>query len=125
MGKEIAGKAVKKVYASDIEVMHVKQYLDYKLIHDIACKLGLPDLLKSHMKSILLLVYTQLVSRKSLSRLPEYVEHTALKELLGIQIPVEIIFEIYITLGISFCRKKTLLSVLLIKNEMNISTRKI
>jgi hypothetical protein len=83
IGKEVDGKAVKKVETFNIEVSSVKQYLDYKILHDISVQLGLPDVLGKDMKHILLLVYTQLVSHKSLYKLPEYVEHTVLQELLG------------------------------------------
>lgn len=83
VGKEEAGQAVKRVVSSSIEVNQVKQYLDYKVLHEIASRLGLPALLGNEMKNILLLVYTQLITRKSIYKLPEYVEHTALQEILG------------------------------------------
>lgn len=85
VGKEVGGQAVKRVVSSSIEVTHVKQYLDYKVLHEISSKLGLPALLGNSMKHILLLVYTQLITRKSIYKLPEYVEHTALQELLGFE----------------------------------------
>ena len=44
----------------------------------------MPEALGKYSKYILLLVYTQIISRKSIYRLPEYVEQTALKELLDI-----------------------------------------
>ena len=53
-------------------------------MHQIALKLELDKLLGANAKYILLLVYSQLISRKSLYKLPEHVEQTALKELLGI-----------------------------------------
>ena len=83
VGKEVQGQAVKRVASSSIEVSHVKQYLDYKILHDIATHLGIPALLGERMKHILLLVYTQLITRKSIYKLPEYVDHTALSEILG------------------------------------------
>jgi len=85
LGKEIDGKAAKKVFSSEIEVKSVKQYLDYYVLHDIAQKLGITEVLGEKMKQILLLVYTQIIERKSLYKLPEYVEHTRLKELLGLE----------------------------------------
>ena len=85
LGKEIDGKAVKRVSSDNIEVVAVKQYLDYHVLHRIAQKLGLPALLGDDAKHILLLVYTQLLTRKPIYKLPEYVEHTSLKELLGLE----------------------------------------
>lgn len=85
LGKEIDGKAVKRVSSDNIEVVAVKQYLDYHVLHRIAQKLGLPALLGDDAKHILLLVYTQLLTRKPIYKLPEYVEYTSLKELLGLE----------------------------------------
>jgi transposase len=83
VGTEIDGKACKKVFTSDIEVENVKQYLDYRILHQIAQRLQMPELLGKDMQRILLLVYTQIIARKSMYKLPEYVEHTALQEILG------------------------------------------
>jgi transposase len=85
LGKEEDGMAVKRVVSSSIEVRSVKQYLDYKVLHQIATKLRLPELLGDSMKQILLLVYTQLITRKPIYKLPEYIEHTALQEILGFE----------------------------------------
>jgi len=84
IGKEVDGAPVKRIVSDNIEVAAVKRYLDYHVLHQIALKLELDKLLGSHSKYILLLVYSQLISRKPLYKLPEYVEQTALKELLGI-----------------------------------------
>lgn len=85
LGTEVDGKACKKVFTSDIEVESVKQYLDYKILHQISERLQMPELLGKDMQRILLLVYTQIISRKSMYKLPEYVEHTALQEILGFE----------------------------------------
>mgnify|MGYP005839214829 FL=1 len=47
--------------------------------------MGLTKIFPEGMKHILLLIYTQITIRKPIYKLPEYVEHTALKELLGIE----------------------------------------
>lgn len=85
IGKEITGAIVGKDELSDLEIDQVREYLDYKVLHEIATKLGIPKLLGADLQSILLLVYTQMISRKSINALPAYVEQTALKELLGIE----------------------------------------
>lgn len=84
VGKEVDGKAVKRVSTADIEVSAVKQYLDYKILYDIATRLGMLELLGKHYRPILMLVFTQIITRRPIYKLPEYIEHTALKELLGI-----------------------------------------
>lgn len=84
VGKEENGSAVRRVSTDSIEISGVKQYLDYKVLHSIAEHLGLTKILGSKTNYILLLVYTQLITRKSLYKLPEYVEQTALKELLNL-----------------------------------------
>lgn len=82
IGKEVDGKPVRKVNSEQIEVTAVKQFLDYHVLHEIIVKLGLPELLGTEAKYILLLVYTQIITRKPIYRLPEYADHTALKEIL-------------------------------------------
>jgi transposase len=84
VGKEVNGQPSKRIDLSSIEVTSVKKYLDYRVLHCIAEKLGLPVLLGNDAKFILLLVYTQLITRKAIYKLPEYIEYTALKEILGI-----------------------------------------
>lgn len=85
IGKEIAGPDTKMGNVNDIEIEQVREYLDYKVLHEIAVKLKIPELLGEELRTILLLVYTQMITRKSINALPAYVEQTALKELLGIE----------------------------------------
>jgi len=84
IGKEVNGEVVRKVTTSDIEVETVKQYLDYKILHDLAGQLEMTELFGGVSKYILLLVYTQIIARKSLYKLPEHIENSVLKELLCI-----------------------------------------
>ena len=84
IGKEENGEVVRRVRNDKVEVQEVKEYLDYKVLHTIAKRLGLTEVFGRYSKYILLMIYTQIVSKKSLYRLPEYIERTALKELLGI-----------------------------------------
>jgi len=85
LGKEINGQAVKRISSDSIEIQSVKQFLDYHVLHSIAQELNIPMLLGREAKYILLLVYTQLLTRKPIYKIPEYLEHTALKELLGLE----------------------------------------
>ncbi len=84
IGKEVNGEVVRRVTTSDIEIETVKQYLDYKILHDLANQLGMTELFQGASKYILLLVYTQIIARKPLYKLPEHIENTVLKELLSI-----------------------------------------
>lgn len=84
IGKEEDGQVIRRVRTDEIQVDSVRQYLDYKVLHHIALKLRLPMILGGMSKYILLLVYTQIVSRKPLYKIPEYLDRTCLKELLGI-----------------------------------------
>jgi len=84
IGKEEDGQVIRRIRTDDIEIESVKQYLNYKVLHDIALRLNLPDILGDRYKHILLLIYTQIVNRKSLYKIPEYIELTCLKELLNI-----------------------------------------
>jgi len=85
IGKEIKGTDVDENQLKDLEIERVREYLDYKILHQVAIRLKIPELLGDSFKSILLLVYAQMISRKSINALPAYVEQTALKELLGIE----------------------------------------
>ena len=84
LGKEVLGKPEKKVYASNLEVTSVKQFMDYNILHRVSKQLNIPELLGQKLRSILVLVYTQLLTQKPLYKIPEYAEHTAIKEIIGI-----------------------------------------
>lgn len=85
LGKEVDGKPEKKVLLSSVKINSCKKFLDYYVLDFLAKELTIDKLLGEHHKYILLLVYTQLISRKSIYQLPEYVENTALLELLKIE----------------------------------------
>lgn len=84
IGKEISGSRDISGQIEDLEIERVIEYLDYKVLHEIAKKLNIPILLGEDLKYVLLLVYTQMLTRKSIHALPEYVDQTALKELLNL-----------------------------------------
>jgi len=85
IGKEIEGRAVKRITSDSIQINSVKEYLDYKVLDDIADRLQIKELLGKSSKHILMLVYIQLIKRKPIYQLPEYIEHTTLKEILGLE----------------------------------------
>lgn len=85
VGKEVDGQLVRRISSENIEICSVKRHLDYQILHNISHKLGIPRLLGNDAKRILLFVYAQIVSRKPIYKLPEYIEQTTLKEILGIE----------------------------------------
>lgn len=85
LGKEINGTASKKIYPSDIEIISSKQYLDYKILYDLALELKIDQVIGAGFEYILLIVLSQIVSRRSLYKLPEHHEQTCLLEILKIK----------------------------------------
>jgi len=85
LGKEVEGKPEKKIYASNVEVLSSRKHLDFFVLDHLARNLGLHQLLGVHSKYILMLVYTQLICRKAIYKLPQYIEETTLMEILGLQ----------------------------------------
>ncbi len=71
IGKEVDSKAPAAPALDSIEVLGAKSYLDYKILHDVATRLGLPVLLGPDAARILQLVYTQFIARKALYKLSE------------------------------------------------------
>ena len=80
LGKEIDGKAAKKVFANEIEVKSVKQSLDVLAIDKIAEELKLKNL---ENPQILSLVYSQLLEDKSINKLESWIKYTEIPHLLG------------------------------------------
>lgn len=86
LGKEISqGKAEKKVLPSSVEVISSKEYLNYKVVLDIAKQLELDVILGDNYQLILFIIISQLICHKSMYKLPEYHQNTYLKELLNIK----------------------------------------
>ena len=75
----------------NIEIEKVRKYGDYQVLHQISKKLGLVKLFSSEntddntneLRYILLLIYTQLVERQALYKLPSYIDLSCLGEILG------------------------------------------
>jgi len=55
------------------------------VLNDIADKLQIKELLGKSAKHIFMLVYIQLIKRKPIYQLLEFIEHTTLKEILGLE----------------------------------------
>lgn len=81
LGREINGKAIKKVSAQNIEVKHVKQSLDVLTIDKVAEELNIKSLKNPH---ILSLIYSQLLENKSINKLENWMKFTEIPDVLGI-----------------------------------------
>ncbi len=84
LGREVNGKAVKKVATSDIQAMNVKQSLDILSIDKIAEELKLKEV--PH-KPALSLAYSQLLEKRSINKLEDWMRYTEIPEVLGIELP--------------------------------------
>jgi len=84
LGKEINGKAVKRVATSDIQATNVKQSLDVLAIDKIAEELRLKEI---PFKPALSLAYSQLLEKRSINKLENWMRYTEIPEVLGIELP--------------------------------------
>jgi len=84
LGKEIDGVAVKKVATNNIQAMSVKQSLDVLAIDKIAEELKLKEI---RYKPALSLAYSQLLERRSINKLEDWMRYTEIPEVLGIKLP--------------------------------------
>ena len=84
LGREVNGKAVKRVLTSDIHAISVKQSLDVLAIDKIAEELKLKEI---PYKSALSLVYSQLLEKMSITKIEDWMKYTEIPNVLGIKIP--------------------------------------
>jgi transposase len=84
LGKEVKGKPVKRIRSDKINITSVKQYLDIVVIDKIARELKLHELLGKYSRQILILVYSHLIERISINKLPDWLEQTDMLAILEI-----------------------------------------
>jgi len=82
LGKEINGKAEKRVLASEIQVKNVKRSLDVLAIDSIARELHLTQLKNQYL---LALIYSQILEKRSINKLEDWMRFTEIPEILGIE----------------------------------------
>lgn len=82
LGKEIDQKPVRRVSTCDLELTTVKQSLDVAVIHHLAKKLGLADIENPYW---LVLAYSHLLENWSISKLAQWVQHTEIPDILGLE----------------------------------------
>ena len=81
LGKDVEGKAVRRIRSSDLRIMAVRRHLDIEIIHHIAQNLGIAGI----RKEILIMVYSQLLDRPSINRMEEWLSYTDMLEVLGME----------------------------------------
>lgn len=84
LGKEIDGKAEKRVLTKDIQATNVKQSLDVLAIDKIAEELKLKEI---QYKPALSLVYSQLLEKRSINKLENWMRYTEIPDVLGMESP--------------------------------------
>jgi len=84
LGKEIDGKPAKRVLTKDIQVVNIKQSLDVLAIDKIAEELKIKEI---SYKPALSLAYSQLLERRSINKLEDWMRYTEIPEVLGIELP--------------------------------------
>jgi len=82
IGTEIDGKPAKRVLTKDIAVKSVKRSLDILCIDSIAKELGITSIKNKHF---LALVYSQLLEKRSISKLEDWLRFTEIPSVLGIE----------------------------------------
>jgi transposase len=84
LGKEIDGKPEKRVLTKDIQATSVKQSLDVLAIDKIAEELKLKEI---QYKPALSLVYSQLLEKRSINKLENWMGYTEIPEVLNMKNP--------------------------------------
>lgn len=83
IGKEVDGKAIRKIATNNIHARSVKSSLDVLAIKKLADDLNITDI---EQKESLSLVFAQLIDRKSISQLEEWFKKTEIPKILDIDI---------------------------------------
>ena len=81
IGKEMNSSAVRRVSTHDVKVMEVRRSMDVEAVHRISSKLGISDLVPRNAS---VMVYSQLLDRPAINRMPEYLNETEILRYLGI-----------------------------------------
>ena len=71
----------RRISSADIRVMEIRRSLDVEAVHRIAMKLGISSMIE---KNASVMVYSQLLDRPSINRMPEYLLETEILRYLSI-----------------------------------------
>ena len=81
LGKEINGKPAKKITSADIKIKNVKRSLDVLEIDKLAEQLTIKSIKNKYLLS---LIYSQLLEKRSINKIEEWIEYTEIPEILKI-----------------------------------------
>ena len=84
-GKEVNGKPVKKSGIQDYSVTKVTQFVDIFALDSISKQIQLPEILGKNSKIIMSLVYSHLLERVSIYKVPEWIEKTEILNILKLK----------------------------------------
>ena len=91
LGKEINGKPVKRVSSDSIKIKNVKRSLDVLAVDQISNDLGLKDISNEY---VLALVYSQLLEKRSINKLADWLRFTEIPDVLDIdEISIKKLYE--------------------------------
>ena len=81
LGKEIEGKAAKRILTSKIKVNSVKRSIDILAVDKISEELGLKNIKNKYALS---LVYSQLLEKRSINKIENWMRYTEIPEAVGL-----------------------------------------
>jgi transposase len=84
VGKDVGGKVVRHIPSDQIGVAEVRRYADIAVLHHLAEELELMNVLGPRAAEVLLFVYSQILERRSISKLEEWLSQTDLLKILKI-----------------------------------------
>jgi transposase len=86
LGKEVNSLAVRtRPKINDFDVTKVSQFIDIAAISAIANKLELNDLLGKDAKQLLAIIFSHLLERSSINKMPEWFEKTEILDILKVK----------------------------------------
>ena len=84
IGKEVNGERIVSISSNDLEVDSVRIYGPLLVLHSIAKKIKLPEILGKYSNEILSMVYAHCLDYKSLRNMPKWYKRTDLNLLLNL-----------------------------------------
>jgi transposase len=82
VGKEMNRSVVRKISTCDVRAMEVRRSLDVEVVHRISSRLGINAMIPGNAS---VMVYSQLLDRPAINRMPEYLRETEILRYLGIE----------------------------------------